>query len=57
MMVVLNDRRRRRLAEELEENGFLLDAPASAQDLLLLDVLDQKPRPLVELVHQARQLP
>jgi DisA bacterial checkpoint controller nucleotide-binding len=38
MMVALDDRRRRRLAEELEENGFLLGAAASTRDILLEEI-------------------
>jgi sensor domain DACNK-containing protein/DisA checkpoint controller-like protein len=37
-MAALNDRRRRRLAEELEENGFLLDGADPTKDVLLEEV-------------------
>ncbi len=50
MMMALDDRRRRRLAEELEESGFLLDAPSSAQGLLLEEI----DRALHPPVHERR---
>ena len=46
IMVAIDDRRRRRLAEELEENGFLLDAAGTTQDILLEEI-DQALHPPV----------